>query len=255
MCRGRVQHRGLALSRFHSDEIAVAAGLDTEHAEAGLGVSVVADAGREVVVDVAGVDARSASRCRSSDWEPSAFETRALPISMCRKRPFATYRQGRRPARAAVCRIPCRILCRADVERVCQCRAPHAPWECVELDPVGLLAGARSSLISTAAPFARPAVNRSTSTTLTFDAAYLRRRRERANRTNRAPRLTGDEVADTYSIRFSPGSRMGPGLCLLRPGRRAASKISIWVGVRIVATPSRKLACSASKRSRISRLN
>ena len=65
------------MSRFHSDEIAVAAGLDTEHAEAGLGVSVVADAGREVVVDVDGVDARSASRCRSSDWEPSAFETRA----------------------------------------------------------------------------------------------------------------------------------------------------------------------------------
>ena len=34
---------------------------------------VVADAGREVVVDVDGVDARSASRCRSSDWEPAAF--------------------------------------------------------------------------------------------------------------------------------------------------------------------------------------
>ena len=33
--------------------------------------------------------ARSASRCRSSDWEPSAFETRAEPMSMCRKRPFA----------------------------------------------------------------------------------------------------------------------------------------------------------------------
>ena len=39
--------------------------------------AVVADAGREVVVDVDGVDASSASRCRSSDWEPSAFETRA----------------------------------------------------------------------------------------------------------------------------------------------------------------------------------
>ena len=39
--------------------------------------AVVADAGREVVVDVDGVDACSASRCRSSDWEPSAFETRA----------------------------------------------------------------------------------------------------------------------------------------------------------------------------------
>ena len=35
---------------------------------------------------------------------------------MCRKRPFATHGQGRRPARAAVCRIPCLILCLADVE-------------------------------------------------------------------------------------------------------------------------------------------
>ena len=41
--------------------------------------AVVADAGREVVVGVAGVDARacSASRCSSSDSEPSAFETLA----------------------------------------------------------------------------------------------------------------------------------------------------------------------------------
>ena len=36
-------------------------------------------------------------------------------------------RRGRRPARAAVCRIPCLILCLADVERVCQYRAPNAP--------------------------------------------------------------------------------------------------------------------------------
>ena len=35
-------------------------------------------------------------------------------ISLCRKRPFATYGQRRRPASAAVCRIPCRILCLAD---------------------------------------------------------------------------------------------------------------------------------------------
>ena len=99
------------------------------------------------------------------------FETRASPIRLCRKRPFATHGRRPLPTSAAVCRIPCLILCLADVERVCQCRAPHAPWECVELDPVGLLAGARSSLISTAAAFARPVVNRSTSTTLTFDAA------------------------------------------------------------------------------------
>ena len=41
-------------------------------------------------------------------------------ISMCRKRPFAIHRRGRRPARAAVCRIPCLILCLADIERVGQ---------------------------------------------------------------------------------------------------------------------------------------
>ena len=58
---------------------------------------------------------------------PSAFETRAYPISMYRKRPFATHRRGRHPVRAAVCRIPCLILCLANVKRVGQCRAPHAP--------------------------------------------------------------------------------------------------------------------------------
>ena len=69
-----------------------------------------------------------ASRCRSSDWEPSAFETRAEPISLCRKRSFATGWQGRRPASAAVCRrIPCLILCLASVKRVCQCRPPNSP--------------------------------------------------------------------------------------------------------------------------------
>ena len=37
--------------------------------------------------------------------------------SMYRKRPFATHGQGRRPARAAGCRIPCRILCLARLNR------------------------------------------------------------------------------------------------------------------------------------------
>ena len=44
-------------------------------------------------------------------------ETRAEPIRLCRKRPFATGGRGRRPASAAVCRIPCLILCLADVEQ------------------------------------------------------------------------------------------------------------------------------------------
>ena len=35
----------------------------------------------------------------SSDWEPSVFETRASPISLCRKRSFATGGRGRHPAR------------------------------------------------------------------------------------------------------------------------------------------------------------
>ena len=37
---------------------------------------------------------------------------------MYRKRPFAIHGHWRLPARAAVCRIPCRILCLADVVRV-----------------------------------------------------------------------------------------------------------------------------------------
>ena len=56
-----------------------------------------------------------------------AFEMRREPIHMYRKRPVAIHRQEHLPARAAVCRIPCLILCLADVERVCQCRAPNAP--------------------------------------------------------------------------------------------------------------------------------
>ena len=70
---------------------------------------------------------RPRSAGTSSDWEPSAFETRAESIGMCRKRSFTTDGQSRRPARAAVCRIPCLILCLADVERVWQRRAPNLP--------------------------------------------------------------------------------------------------------------------------------
>ena len=38
-------------------------------------------------------------------------------ISMCRKRSFATDGQGRRPARADVCRIPCLIICLVYADR------------------------------------------------------------------------------------------------------------------------------------------
>ena len=64
------------------------------------------------------------SRCISSDWEPPAFKTRASPISMCRKRPFAIHARERPTARPAVCRIPCRILCLADAERNSRARRP-----------------------------------------------------------------------------------------------------------------------------------
>ena len=67
----------------------------------------------------------SASHGTASDGEPAAVETRAAPISLCRKRSFATDGQGHRPTRAAVCRILCLILCLAYVWRVGQCRAPH----------------------------------------------------------------------------------------------------------------------------------
>ena len=43
---------------------------------------------------------------------------------MCRKRPFGTHEQRPRPARAAVCRIPCLILCLAYVERTRMARRP-----------------------------------------------------------------------------------------------------------------------------------
>ena len=59
-----------------------------------------------------------AGRRGRCNWELSA-RTRASPISLCRKRPFAS-EQRPRPAAAAVCRIPCLILCLAYVECVCQ---------------------------------------------------------------------------------------------------------------------------------------
>ena len=49
---------------------------------------------------VARLGTASCSAGTSSDWEPSAFETRAESIGMCRKRSFTTHRRGRRPARA-----------------------------------------------------------------------------------------------------------------------------------------------------------
>ena len=44
--------------------------------------------------------------------------TITVPISMYRKRPFATGGRGRLQTSAVVCRIPCRILCVANVERM-----------------------------------------------------------------------------------------------------------------------------------------
>ena len=64
-------------------------------------------------------------------------ETRAEPIRVCRKRPFATHARERPPARPVVCRIPCLILCLADVNHVCQCRASNAHLRSERPDGLG----------------------------------------------------------------------------------------------------------------------
>ena len=73
---------------------------------------------------------RSHSAARSVKPTGSPRQVAVVQVrdqNLCRKRPFATHRRGRRPARAGVCRIPCLILCLADVNRVGRCRAPNAP--------------------------------------------------------------------------------------------------------------------------------
>ena len=49
-----------------------------------------------------------------------SMDTSVAAISLCRNRPFATHGPGRLQARSAVCRIPCLILCLADVKHWCQ---------------------------------------------------------------------------------------------------------------------------------------
>ncbi len=66
-------------------------------------------------------------RCRPDGREalaPDAAPHLLDPISMCRKRSFATHRPGRRQTRAGVCLKPCLILCLADVERKRVARRP-----------------------------------------------------------------------------------------------------------------------------------
>ena len=55
------------------------------------------------------------STYQPTEARPSTPVTRAEPISLCRKRPFATHQRRPPPAPAAVCRIPSLILCRANV--------------------------------------------------------------------------------------------------------------------------------------------
>ena len=59
---------------------------------------------------------RTHHRCRRGATQKTLYvcDTRASPIRLCCKRPFATDGRWRLPATAAVCRIPCRILCLAD---------------------------------------------------------------------------------------------------------------------------------------------
>ena len=60
-----------------------------------------------VTRDTPGIDVRISVRRASPSSSASRFP--------CRKRPFATHGRGRLQTRAAVCRIPCLILCLADV--------------------------------------------------------------------------------------------------------------------------------------------
>ena len=66
----------------------------------------------------------SSSRFLVHDSSRSPLETRRSRSACVVNGRLATRRRGRRPARAAVCRIPCRILCLADVERVCYLARP-----------------------------------------------------------------------------------------------------------------------------------
>ena len=80
--------RPMAYHRAEPEKMSAVASRGSSH---GLrGVDQVGEGAAEAVESAA----CSASSCRSSDWEPSAFETRAEPIRMCRKRPFAIH--GRR---------------------------------------------------------------------------------------------------------------------------------------------------------------
>ena len=67
----------------------------------------------------------SCRRCVRAAVSPARVRSR---IRMCRKRSFATGGRGRRPACPAVCRIPCRILCFADVKRKRMARRPVFPF-------------------------------------------------------------------------------------------------------------------------------
>ena len=62
---------------------------------------------------------------RAAAPQPPAAGVADQPVSQTAV--YDTTERGRRPARAAVCRIPCLILCLAYVEHVRQFRAPNAP--------------------------------------------------------------------------------------------------------------------------------
>ena len=90
---------------------------------------------------------RSRMRIRTAPSTVSSRPSNSNRSSMCRKRSFATRGQGRLPARAAVCRIPCLILCLAYAWNVCQCRAPKSPGGLN-----GWMASVIASLVSSARP-------------------------------------------------------------------------------------------------------
>ena len=63
------------------------------------------------------VFSKAALMSRRPHWLCGCNRRGRCSLAACRKRPFATHGQRRRQARAAVCRIPCLILCLSYVEQ------------------------------------------------------------------------------------------------------------------------------------------
>ena len=84
------------------------------YAAYGRGGDVEATVTFDAAVDITGTPQPELER---QGWQSTRRRGQATgQISMCRKRPFGTGGRGRLAASAAVCRIPCLILCLAYIK-------------------------------------------------------------------------------------------------------------------------------------------